>query len=140
PQSCSPGRQYYGTCGSQCGTQRKTTGGTQGSGARSVARSGSLECSQPRQRACLERDGGCGSCPGSDASVSGGARTQGLRGRLCDDGPTAPQRPPRPAGCPNPSAPKTNHRLRFAGAAPEHVCREGVGAGGRSDVLWGQLT
>jgi len=47
-QPCAPRRQCHGGASSDSGSQHKTSGDTQGSGAWSVARSGSLECGQPR--------------------------------------------------------------------------------------------
>jgi hypothetical protein len=47
-QPCASRRESYGRRATDCGSQRKTTRGTQENFAGAVARGGSLECGQPR--------------------------------------------------------------------------------------------
>jgi putative ABC transport system substrate-binding protein len=58
--------------------------------------------------------------------------------KIAEERPDAPRRAPRLAGCGDDAAAKRDHRLRDTEAAAEHVSRERVGSGWRSNVLRGE--
>jgi len=129
-QPGSPGRQCDGTFGSQCGTQREASGGTQGSSARAVARALLWNAANPANTLAWKES-------------EGAARALELRFNLRKvrdpkdfEGAFAMMAQQRPdvllvlQDALTLEYRKRDHRLRVTDAASEYVCREGVGVEG----------